>query len=157
MDIALVIVFMLLGIIFFLLEIFFLPGISVGGVAGVLFVGASIWYAFSHLGPTAGLITIAGGVVAMGFAIWAFVRSKALDKMSLRAEVDGKVDALKNSHLSVGEIGVTVSRLAPIGKVRFGTEVVEAKSVDGFIDQSVTVEIVEVSIYGVVVRPSEIQ
>lgn len=157
MDIALVIVFMLLGIIFFLLEIFFLPGISVGGVAGVLFVGASIWYAFSHLGPTAGLITIAGGVVAMGFAIWAFVRSKALDKMSLHAEVDGKVDALKNSHLSVGEIGVTVSRLAPIGKVRFGTEVVEAKSVDGFIDQSVAVEIVEVSIYGVVVRPSEIK
>ena len=47
MDITLVIVFMLLGIIFFLLEIFFLPGISVGGVAGVLFVGASIWYAFS--------------------------------------------------------------------------------------------------------------
>jgi len=157
MDMTLVIVFMLLGIVFFLLEIFFLPGISIGGIAGVLFVGAAVWYAFSHIGPTAGLITIIGGVIAMGFAIWAFVRSKALDKMSLHAEVDGKVDALKNSHLSVGEIGVTVSRLAPIGKVRFGTEVVEAKSVDGFIDQSVAVEIVEVSIYGVVVRPSEIK
>ena len=157
MDMTLVIVFMLLGIVFFLLEIFFLPGISIGGIAGVLFVGAAVWYAFSHIGPTAGLITIIGGVIAMGFAIWAFVRSKALDKMSLHAAVDGKVDALKNSHLSVGEIGVTVSRLAPIGKVRFGTEVVEAKSVDGFIDQSVAVEIVEVSIYGVVVRPSEIK
>ncbi len=157
MDIALVIVFMLLGIIFFLLEIFFLPGISVGGVAGVLFVGASIWYAFSHLGPTVGLITIAGGVVAMGFAIWAFVRSKALDKMSLNRELDGKVDALNGITLSVGDKGVTVSRLAPIGKVRFGTEVVEAKSQDGFIDQTVTVEIVEVSTYGVLVRMVEVK
>ena len=157
MDIALVIVFMLLGIIFFLLEIFFLPGISVGGVAGVLFVGASIWYAFSHLGPTVGLITIAGGVVAMGFAIWAFVRFKALDKMSLNRELDGKVDALNGITLSVGDKGVTVSRLAPIGKVRFGTEVVEAKSQDGFIDQTVTVEIVEVSTYGVLVRMVEVK
>ena len=157
MDIALVIVFMLLGIIFFLLEIFFLPGISVGGVAGVLFVGASIWYAFSHLGPTVGLITIAGGVVAMGFAIWAFVRSKALDKMSLNRELDGKVDTLNGITLSVGDKGVTVSRLAPIGKVRFGTEVVEAKSQDGFIDQTVTVEIVEVSTYGVLVRMVEVK
>jgi len=157
MDIALVIVFMFLGIIFFLLEIFFLPGISVGGVAGVLFVGASIWYAFSHLGPTVGLITIAGGVVAMGLAIWAFVRSKALDKMSLNTELDGKVDALNGIALSVGDKGVTVSRLAPIGKVRFGTEVVEAKSQDGFIDQTVAVEIVEVSTYGVLVRAVEVK
>lgn len=155
MDVALVIVFMLLGIIFFLLEIFFLPGISVGGVAGVLFVGASIWYAFAHLGATAGLITIAGGVVAMGIAIWAFLRSRALEKMALQTELDGKVDALKNIALSVGDKGVTTSRLAPIGKVRFGAEVVEAKSQDGFIDQGVDVEIVEVSTFGVLVHALE--
>ena len=155
MDIALVIIFMVLGVLFFLLEIFFLPGISVGGVAGVLFVGASIWYAFSHLGPTAGVITVIGGVVAMGFAIWAFLRSRALDKMSLNTELDGKVDVLKDIQLSVGDIGVTTSRLAPIGKVRFGTEVVEAKSLDGFIDQAVEVEIVEVSTFGVLVRALE--
>lgn len=155
MDITLVIVFMLLGIIFFLLEIFFLPGISVGGVAGVLFVGASIWYAFSHLGATAGMITIGGGVVAMGLAIWAFLRSRALDKMSLNTQLEGKVDALNGIALSVGDKGVTVSRLAPIGKVRFGTEVVESKSLDGFIDQAVEVEIVEVSTFGVLVRTLE--
>lgn len=155
MDITLVVVFMLLGIIFFLLEIFFLPGVSVGGVAGVLFVAASIWYAFSHLGSTAGMITIAGGVVAMGLAIWAFLRSKALDKMSLNTELDGKVDVLKDVALSVGDKGVTVSRLAPIGKVRFDGAVVEAKSQDGFIDQGVDVEIIEVSTFGVLVRVVE--
>lgn len=155
MDIALVIVFMLLGIVFFLLEIFFLPGFSIGGIAGVLFVVASIWYAFVHLDPTAGVMTIVGGVVAMGVAIWAFLRSRALEKMALQTEVEGKVDTLKDVALSVGDKGITVSRLAPIGKVRFGTEVVEAKSQDGFIDQAVEVEIVEVSTFGVLVRAVE--
>ena len=39
--------------------------------------------------------------------------------------------------------------------MRFGTEVVEAKSLDGFIDQAVEVEIVEVSTFGVLVRALE--
>ena len=69
--------------------------------------------------------------------------------------MDGKVDVLKGIALSVGDKGITVSRLAPIGKVRFGTEVVEAKSEDGFIDQAVEVEIVEVSTFGVLVRALE--
>ena len=156
MDIALVLVFMLLGIVFFLLEIFFLPGISIGGIAGVLFVGAGVWYAFVHIGPTAGLITIVGGLVAMSFAIWAFLRSRALEKMSLHAQVDSTVDALKDIHLVVGDRGVTVSRLAPIGKVRFGNLVIEAKSLDGFVDQTVEVEVVEVTTFGVVVRACEV-
>lgn len=152
MDITLVIVFMLLGIIFFLLEIFFLPGITVGGLAGLIFVGAAIWYAFEFIGQTAGFITIIGGIIAMGFAIWGFLRSKALEKMSLHAQVDSKVDALKDIHLAVGDRGVTVSRLAPIGKVRFDNQVIEVKSLDGFVDQSVEVEVVEVSTFGIVVR-----
>ena len=156
MDIALVLVFMLLGIIFFLLEIFFLPGISIGGIAGVLFVGAAVWYAFVQIGPTAGLITIVGGLVAMSFAIWAFLRSRALEKMSLHAKVDSTVDALKDIHLTVGDRGVTVSRLAPIGKVRFGNQVIEAKSLDGFVEQTVEVEVVEVTTFGVVVRACEV-
>ena len=63
MDIILVITFVVLGIAFFILEIFFLPGVSIGGIVGTLFTGAGIWYAFAKLGTTAGWIVVAVSVV----------------------------------------------------------------------------------------------
>ena len=81
MDILFVVVFMLLGIVFFLLEIFFLPGVSFGVIIGTVFVGASVWYAFSTLGTVGGVIALVGGVVAMGFAIWGFIRSRMLENV----------------------------------------------------------------------------
>ena len=42
-EIFLIVLFMLLGIGFLLLELFLIPGISVGGFAGIAFVVASVW------------------------------------------------------------------------------------------------------------------
>src|SRR5574344_2814672 len=97
MDILFVVVFMLLGIVFFLLEIFFLPGVSFGVIIGTVFVGASVWYAFSTLGTVGGVIALVGGVVAMGFAIWGFIRSRMLEKMSLKSEIDATVPSVSDA------------------------------------------------------------
>ncbi len=145
MDIFLVVLFMFLGIVFLLLELFIIPGVSIGGIAGIAFVVASIWYAFATLSATAGFATLACGVLAMGVAIWIFVRSRTLDRMSLNTEVSGTVDTPKDTQVSVGQRGVTVSRLAPIGTARFGDKTLEVKSLDGLIDPNTEVEVVEVN------------
>jgi len=145
MDIFLVVLFMFLGIVFLLLELFIIPGVSIGGIAGIAFVVASIWYAFATLSATAGFVTLACGVLAMGVAIWIFVRSRTLDRMSLNTEVSGTVDVPKDTQVSVGQRGVTVSRLAPIGTARFGDKTLEVKSLDGLIDPNTEVEVVEVN------------
>ena len=49
MEIAIVVILLVLGIVFLLLEIFLFPGISVAGIAGAAFTGVAVWYAFSHL------------------------------------------------------------------------------------------------------------
>lgn len=144
-DIFLVTLFMLLGIAFLLLELFIIPGVSIGGIAGMAFVAASVWYAFATLGTTAGFVTLACGVLAMGVSIWIFMRSRTLDKMSLDAEVSGTVDAPKDTQVTVGQYGITVSRLAPIGTARFGDTTIEVKSVEGLIDPNTEVEVVAAS------------
>lgn len=145
MDIFLVVLFMFLGIVFLLLELFIIPGVSIGGIAGIAFVVASIWYAFATLSATAGFATLACGVLAMGVAIWIFVRSRTLDRMSLNTEVSGTVDAPKDTQVSVGQRGVTVSRLAPIGTARFGNKTLEVKSIDGLIDPNTEIEVAAAS------------
>ena len=79
MDLILVITFIVLGIAFFIPEIFFLPGVSIGGIVGTLFTGAGIWYAFVKLGATAGWIVVAVSAVILLLAIIYFIKGKPLD------------------------------------------------------------------------------
>lgn len=144
MEITIVVVLLLIGIIFFLLELFLIPGISLAGIAGTLFVGGAVYYAYSQIGSTAGHLTLLGGVILLGIAVWIFLQSKTLEKMSLKTEIDGKNDPLKDVDVKIGDVGITSSRLAPMGKVKVNGHIVEAKTNDDFIDEGVEVKILEV-------------
>jgi len=39
-----------------------------------------------------------------------------IGKMSLKTEIDGKNDPLKDVDVKIGDVGITSSRLAPMGK-----------------------------------------
>jgi membrane-bound ClpP family serine protease len=90
----------------------------------------------------------------MTVAIVIFVRSKALEKMSLKTEIDGKNDPLQGIELKVGDKGTTISRLAPMGKIRVNGHIVEAKAMDDFIDQEENVIIIKVQSTNVLVERS---
>ena len=143
MDIILVITFIVLGIAFFVLEIFFLPGVSIGGIVGTLFTGAGIWYAFAKLGVTAGWIVVAVSVLVLLFVIVYFIKGKPLDKMALDKELE-TINFYDMSKVAVGNTGVTLSRLAPMGKVLINGEEYEAKFCEGFLDRGVDVVVIDI-------------
>ena len=60
-DIIIICILLLLAVALVILELFFLPGLSVAGLAAVLFYGGALYYAFAHLGITAGIATLIGG------------------------------------------------------------------------------------------------
>lgn len=151
MDIILVITFVVLGIAFFILEIFFLPGVSIGGIVGTLFTGAGIWYAFAKIGTTAGWIVVAVSVIILLLAIVYFIKGKPLDKMALDKELESD-NLYDMSKVAVGDRGVTLSRLAPMGKVLVNGEEYEAKFREGFLDRGVEIEVVEIEGNVLVVR-----
>ena len=144
MEITIVVILLLIGIVFFLLELFLLPGITVAGFAGTLFVGGAIYYAYAYIGSAAGNFALLGGLILMGISIWIFIRSKALDKFSLTTEITGKNDPLEDVEIKVGDKGISASRLAPMGKVKINGHMVEAKTNDDFIDPGVEVVVLQV-------------
>ena len=144
MEIIIVAILLLVGIVFFLIELFLIPGVSLAGIAGTLFLGGAVYLAYSEIGTSAGNLTLLGGLILLGVAIWIFFRSKTLDKMSLKTEIDSKNDPLENMIINIGDIGITSSRLAPMGKVKINGHIVEAKTNDDFIDQKVEVVVLEV-------------
>ncbi len=54
LDLIIVIAVIALGVLFMLIEIFLLPGISIAGIAGAIFLIGGIVYAYIFLGDQCG-------------------------------------------------------------------------------------------------------
>ena len=135
MDIVIIASLSIAGLILFIIEVFLLPGISIAGIvsAGCMLYGN--YYAFDTLGTIPGCITLAVsalGVVAI--TIW-FMRSKTVDKLSLKKTIDYRPEPLKGLDLKVGDEGIALTRLALIGNAEFNGRIIEVRSSGDFIDE----------------------
>jgi len=145
MDILIVIVLCIIGIILILVEIFLIPGFTITGIAGAAFSIGGVVYAFRSLGTTAGVITLLSIVAMVGIVFVYLVKSKALDRIALKTDIDSTVAAKELPAISEGDKGITLSRLNPIGKVKVNNITMEAKTLSGFIDENTPVTIIKVS------------
>lgn len=143
----------LLGIIFLLMEIFLLPGFGIAGIGGIALMGGGVYYAYTYIGATAGTISLLLSLLLLTVGLVWLIKSKALRKIALTADISETVDNSKLKTLAKGDVGVAVSRLNPIGKVMFGDIMVEGKSFSGeMIDEDTEVEVVSVDSFNVLVK-----
>lgn len=153
LDLIIVIAVIALGVLFMLIEIFLLPGISIAGIAGAIFLIGGIVYAYIFLGTSAGNITIAAASLALGGTFFWLIKSKSLRKISLETNIEGKVDTGNLQKINAGDTGISLSRLNPIGKVMVNDVEVEGKSFNGeLIDEETEIEVVKVNTYNVIVK-----
>ena len=155
MDILIIILLVLIGVVLIILEIFFLPGITVAGFSSLIFFGGGIYYAFVNLGTTAGYVTIVASVVACVVGIIWFMRSKSLDRISLKTDIDSVIPTQVNDSIKVGDEGIALSRLNPMGTVLIGTVQVEGKTREDFIDEGSSVIVERVERPSVIVRKKD--
>lgn len=135
MDILIITLLIIAAVILFLAEIFFIPGMSIAGFAGLGCLIYANYYAFIHVGTTAGVVTlIVSGVASLG-SIALFMRSKTLDKISLKKDITSTIDRTAEKSIEVGNTGVAVTRLALMGNAEINGKIVEVKSADGFLDE----------------------
>ena len=156
LDILIIVFIMVVAIALLLAEIFLLPGITIAGIAGALFAIGGIAYAYT-VSMTVGNITLGSSIVAFGGIFLWLMRSNSFHRVSLKTNIESTVESPRNMDLNVGDEGVTLSRLAPIGKARFHNITIEAKSTNEFIDENTPVVIIRVDGYNVIVEKKIIQ
>lgn len=155
-NIIIVCILAVLGILLMLIEFFLLPGISIAGIGGVIFMVGSVIYAYIYLGATAGTVTLVLSLLLLAAAFVWLLKSKSLQKIALTTNIDETVDNSDLKKVQKGDTGVTVSRLNPIGKVMINDVTMEGKSIDGeLIDEDSEVEVVRVDSYNVIVKRKE--
>lgn len=145
---------MAVAIVLILLEIFLLPGITVAGIGGFLFAVGGIIYAYTvgeWLGHTALILSL---VTFGGAFVW-LLRSKSFNRVALKTDINSKLVSSQELGIKTGDEGITLSRLAPMGKARFNGITVEAKVMDELIDEGTHVEVIRVDGNNVVVKKKE--
>jgi membrane-bound ClpP family serine protease len=152
MDIAIIAGLLLAGVILLLIEIFLIPGISIAGIAGGIVIIAAIIYAYMQIGLFAGHNTLVASVLLVGVALFVMFRTDAIDRFSLKTEIDSTVDTGEQLNIRPGDAGTTVSRLAPMGKVEVNGYILEAKSEDGFIEEEQPIEVVKILSNNIIVK-----
>ncbi|MBN2487137.1 MAG: hypothetical protein JXB34_14280 [Bacteroidales bacterium] len=142
MPTYIIISLIILGIVLLMVEFLVIPGVTVAGIAGTIFIvgGIIVAYFFKET-RTANIITISTLsllvlAIALGF------KSKTWEKFGLKSEIDSHASADIAEVYKVGDKGKTISRLAPIGTVLINGTIVEAHSLGGFIDPGKDVVIV---------------
>lgn len=144
MEYIILITLLVVGILLIVAELFLIPGFSLAGIGGVISIGGAIYVGYAQIGGAAGHLTLLGSTILLVAAIWIFIKTRALERMALKTDIDSKNDPLQGIEIAAGDTAITVSRLAPMGKIRIGNHTVEAKTSDDFIDEGEEVRIVKV-------------
>lgn len=141
---------MVIALVLILLEIFLLPGM-IAGIAGLIFAAGSLVYAYM-LDPQLGNWTLFISLLVFGVSFLWLLRSKSFRRVALKKDIDSKLPSSRDLNIKPGDEGITLSRLAPIGKARINGNIVEAKSMDELIDEQTPIEVLRVDGYNVLVQ-----
>ncbi|MDO5570014.1 MAG: NfeD family protein [Bacteroidales bacterium] len=152
LDIIIIIILSIFGIGLIIAEVFLIPGFGIAGIGGLAFLSGAIWFAYEQLGTTAGNITLLISIIFLILGLYLFVKSKMLNKVALKKEIDSVSPNAIEKDIKVGDIGKAISIINPMGTVLVNNQTVEAKSEEGFIEVNKEVEIVKVFKTAVVVR-----
>ena len=152
---GLIVFLVLLGLFFLVVELVLLPGISIGTVLSLLCYGAAAYFGFLRFGALGGGATIVAILAVSLVATVISLRAKTWQRFSLDQKIDSSSMESPADELKAGDRGTTVSRLSPMGKVKIGGKVYEAKSTDVYIDQRKEVEVVGFENFTVIVKRAE--
>ena len=162
----------IVGAVFIGLEVFVLPGFGIFGVGGLMMVTASIILAtqtfiipqnseqFRQLPVSLSMVLAgsAGFFVALAIFRKYMPKTPYFKKMILDPDSEEELvsrserEAVVNWQHLKGQTGSSLTRLAPTGKARIGSDVVDVITEGRMIDKDQAIKVVEVSGNRVVVR-----
>lgn len=139
-----VIALLLLGVLLILLEILFVPGTTIVGVGGVILLAIGIFLSYQYLGTTEGHVSLASCLVVIFLSLIVLLKGQTWKRMALDTTIEGKSVGQVENMVSLGEVGISISRLNPMGKALFGDRILEVTTAGEFVDAEKDIEVIKV-------------
>lgn len=155
MEVFIIVLLVLFGVLFLVAELVLLPGVSIGAILALVSYGGAAYVAFRNYGSWAGIAVIAAVLVLSAVATVLSLRAKTWQRFSLRQKIASSCMASPSENVRIGDRGITLSRLSPMGRVEIGNRIFEAKSLDAYVDPRTEVEVAGFENSNVIVKTIE--
>lgn len=73
------------------------------------------------------------------------MRSKTVDRLSLKQTLDYKPEPLKGINIQTGDTGMSLTRLTLIGNAEINGHIIEVQSADGFIEERTPIQVTRIN------------
>ena len=132
------------GIILIVVELIFIPGTTLFGVAGLVLTIVGVVLSFTTFGSNTGWLVLLGAFGALGVTLFFSLRTGAWDKLSLKQSNQGRVNEDKKHSVWKGDVGVTLSALRPSGNAEFKETILEVSTLGDYVDAGTKVRVIDV-------------
>ncbi|MBX0335078.1 hypothetical protein K3G39_17720 [Pontibacter sp. HSC-14F20] len=133
-----------IGLVLIVVELIFVPGITIVGILGFILVVVGVWISYAALGTETGHLVLTGSVLAGGVALFYSFRSEAWSRFALKDSNKSRVNEEDPHLLEVGEEGITVSALRPQGTAIFKERRHEVQTTGNFLPPTTPVRIIKI-------------
>ncbi|MCW5910414.1 MAG: hypothetical protein KIT62_05040 [Cyclobacteriaceae bacterium] len=148
-----VISLILFGLALVVAEIIFVPGTTVVGIIGFIFLIAGVGFAFKYFGSETGWVMVGVTAVISGLVFYFSFKSNVWGRFSLKSSIDSKVNEGNLSSLVIGQEGKATSALRPVGKAQLGGKEYEVKTSGDYLDSGSAVRITKINSNQIIVEP----
>ncbi len=148
-----VISLIIFGLALIVVEIIFVPGTTLVGALGFVFVIVGVGMSFNNFGSEAGWITIGCTAVASGVLMYYSFSSNLWGKFSLKSANNSRVNEGEVDQLQVGLEGKTISALRPVGKAELNNKTFEVKTMGEYLDAGKSIRIIKIVSNQIFVEP----
>lgn len=154
MSLSILILFILLGLILILLDLFFIPGgvVAFFGLGLIIFAD---YQSFQDYGTTVGMLFTSISGIASGLLIWQFFRPSFWNRFGPKGEITGKMNTEDLEKVKLGDTGMTVGMIRPSGHARFGNDIVEVHAKNEMIEEHKKIEVIAIESNRIIVKQIE--
>lgn len=143
----------LLGVVLFLMEVLVIPGLGFAGIGSFILIALGVFLSYQHYGTEVGNYTLFGSLIFfVGMTLYA-LRAKTWKRLTLESAIDSRVNVVAKEEVNVGDEGIAVSRLSPMGKIMVNNKIYEGKSLGAYIAENTPIVIIKINESNLIVKP----
>jgi len=152
MEWTVVISLVAVGLVLLLVEILFVPGTTIVGIIGFLVLAIGVGLSFKYFGREMGWMILGTTSVLAGVTLYVSFKSNLWARFALKSAITSKVNEDPEG-IAVGEEGVALSALRPIGKAEIGKRTFEVKTLGAYVDSGKRIRIIQIVSNQIIVEP----
>lgn len=141
------------GLALVIIEILFVPGTTLVGVVGFIFLAIGIGLSFKYFGGEVGWITLGASAVISGGVLYYAFTTNVWGKFSLKSSITSKVNEGELDGLTAGMEGIATSALRPFGKAEMNNKTFEVKTLGEYLDTGKRIRIIRIFENQIIVEP----